>query len=140
VALAACSAAPTPTPEPASTPEPAADCTAAPAWTVAAIQEGITAEGATLTDAYAVPAADLTGPPIVEDARWSPRAWWIAGRISGGGVDEVGVWLTNSLDEADPGLIFGVNTAAAAYSDWGADVATPIGGTGIEAAEACVAG
>lgn len=74
----------------------------------------------TLNDAERVP---LRSP--------AEQVTWIVGKIVGAqDPAEVGVWVTNELDEANPGLIFAANSGATKYSDWGADLGEPIGGDG----------
>jgi hypothetical protein len=130
VLLVGCSGAATRMPSPQS-------CDAAPRWLVQVIQSGVTTKGATVADAYVAPASDLSGLPGFADPRWD-HATWVLARISGTrGKDVLGIWLTNGLDESDPGLLFAVNAGARKHSSWGADIDAAIGGHGTEA-RSCV--
>jgi hypothetical protein len=76
-------AAATPTPTRQAIP---ALCEPAPAWLVEAVQTGITTEGASLGNAYVVPAgAILDGPPIVLGSDFAD-AQLIVGIITGRGA------------------------------------------------------
>ena len=136
--LVACSGTTvTQTRAPTPTVGPTLRCEAAPAWLVTAIQGGIT-QGARLSEAFTAPATDLSGPPpIVESDSFKP-AWWVVGHVTGTGIDEMAIWLTNSLDENDSGLILAANAAAEDYSDWGADVDLAIGGSGSTEVRDCL--
>ncbi len=109
----------------------------APQWLVATIQDGMTTD-ATLTDAYVTEATDLSGLPLFDLPQWA-RAWWIIGLLEGVPENEQNaIWLTNSLDEADPGLLLSANYGSKQNSEWGADVEGAIGGRGTEGHEACL--
>ncbi len=109
----------------------------APRWLVATIQDGM-ATDATLTDAYVINATDLSGLPLFDLPTWA-QAWWIIGLLEGAPENEQNaIWLTNSLDETDPGLLLSANYGSQQNSEWGADVEAAVGGRGTEDHEACL--
>lgn len=95
-------------------------------------------ESAWLEQAYLAQASGLTGPEVVESDEFA-HAWWIAGIIkSTSGSAERGLWVTNEIDEANPGTIIAVNAEAKHHSDWGADLREPVGGDGRIGAINCL--
>ena len=120
--------------EPTPTPSAPA-CDPAPAWLVAAILRGMTWDGATLSQVFVVPAGSVSGPTVVEGDAFA-TSWLVAGTI-GWQVQKDGVWITNSLDEGNPGLILAVNAAARRYSTWGSDLPQGITAEGFDNALAC---
>jgi hypothetical protein len=118
------------------TPTPSAPaCDPAPAWLVAAILGGMTWDGATLEWVFVVPAGSVSGPAVVEGDAFA-TSWLVAGTI-GWRVRKDGVWITNSLDERNPGLLIAVNPAARHYSTWGSDLPPGITAEGFDHALAC---
>jgi hypothetical protein len=118
-------------------------CSPAPAWLLAAIQEGITRQtpGATLTHAFVLPAGAVVGFPLAMDERLS-RGQLVAGTIAGGGASGVGVWVTDLTQASASGsstalTIIALNDVALRYSDWGAESEEPITVVGSSAALAC---
>jgi hypothetical protein len=118
---------------------PVAGCTTAPPWLADAISDGILVLGAYLSNAYVGPASGFTaGPPDVFTDDFA-EAWWVAGRLNGGGVQpELAVWLTNRTAAGINGQIFAANPAAKRYTAWGNGVSEQIVGDGLEPVQACV--
>lgn len=84
------------------TAPPAADtsrCLGVGAALVDAIETGLTLDGGSLGRAAAVRSNDFD------------KVWFVAAQITGPGVNDVGVWATNSL-EAGGGLIFAADGLA----------------------------
>ncbi len=96
----------------AEEPEQSEDCQPVPADLVAAIEEGFTAKGVKLRNAYAVRSNDLE------------NAWYISGDLQGPGLegdDEIATWAKSGDLVVGGGLLIASNSVAKEFSDWGAE-------------------
>jgi hypothetical protein len=95
-----------------------------------AIATGLTVSGGSLTGGQAVRSTDFS------------RVWFVAAKIHATGVDDVGVWATNTdpsvSSEGEVGSIFAVDGFAKEFTDWGpAPNGISMSDDGAEIAQAC---
>ena len=117
----------------------AAACRAAPAAVVSLLRSGLVVRGATLSNLFAT---RLGTPEEGSGASIPPFAlhgWWIAGKITGAGVQpEVGVWVVSSIEAPRTSEVLAANAAAERYTRWSGVGTGQVTGPGLDAVVACV--
>jgi hypothetical protein len=114
------------------------ECTPAPGWLAARVEETLAVREAALTRLFVGPATNLTGGTTEVHSESFRSAWWVAALIGVGARPEVGVWLVSGLKEGDSSLrIVPADEVALRYSASDSR-GEPIRGDGLGAVRSCV--
>lgn len=115
-----------------------APCQPAPDWLISALNKGLAAPGATLSEVYVGEASISSGlSPSVAPS--FATAWWVVAKVNGAGVRPVvAIWATNRIATDGRGDILAANAAALRSTTFRNGGQVPLLGDGLDVLLACL--